>query len=269
MSKTISIISLVAAVLASLGAFADRVPVWAAAVIVIGSALFGALSEGFAKSLDSEAWTLLGIVGTALGTTATAIAAEFPQYPFAVKIALGLTMASTALVAASKKLGSKPGDAARGIAILLVPVILFSACDKEMTLAQVGLGVNTGIGEAYFEVKTRHEAGKITDQEAADLYFTLKQSQNASDSLNAALDKIGEIENFAGNKAQALGKIREATFQLDGVVTAAAKLSDGEFAEKLKFALRSGKLGLTAAEGAVLALSKPTPATAVVVKVKS
>jgi hypothetical protein len=276
MTKAMTVLGLIVAITSAALGFTDLIgpslAFWAGVVGVAASAAGGALAK-----VTGRGWvTWLGVGVAVVGAVGPELAKANEKWG---RVALFVGAIIAALGKGLGGNGPKPPDESgfvpRNLAFCLLALALGfgalsqAACDKEQTLAQIGLGVNTGIRESYLEVKARHEAKRITDQEAANLYYTLKQSQTASDSVNAALDKIGEIENFADNKAQALAKIREAAFQLDGVVTAAANLSDGEFAEKLKFALRAGKLGLTAAEGAVLALPKATPATAVKVKVKS
>jgi len=283
MSKVISFISFAAAVLTSLLAFADQVPVPVAIVVIIGSTLFGALNDGFSKALDHEAWTILGIVGTALGLVATVIS-TIPQLvgnPEAAKWSLCLAMISSALAAAGKTLrriktgkdddDDPPSGTPRFATILILGLCIGcgaltqTACNKEVVLADLGLVANVAISEALTEVETRHAQGKLSDQDFTDLNFTLKQSQTAVDSVNAALDEVATIN--PSNKADIIRKLHHAVDKLDGVTTAVAKLGDRAFADKLAFSLKAGSLAFRKAEDVVSVLNKPTSPKQIKIKV--
>lgn len=205
MPRIVTFLSVIAAVLGALLGYADMLPLFWAAVIVVGSAFTGALSKSLADATDHFAWTLLGIFGGALSIGAAALNQFNPKY------ALIAGAVSAALIAAGKSL--TPKEMATPLVICFM--LLSQACGKEQIENSFAKTV-VALRSARQVTTVQHKYQHIDD---AAYKSRLLLFDSAFDAVNQTGDTIaGFGEITPGNKQQVLDELGKLATTVDKLV---------------------------------------------------
>lgn len=100
--------------------------------------------------------------------------------------------------------------------VLIFSTLMASACGNETTLARVGAGFQQAAKGFKAEVASLKAAGLLTPEKLARLDKRADGIITASDTLKEYLDTLSGIT--AGNKAEIIGKIGEASSLIAGLL---------------------------------------------------
>lgn len=205
MPKFVTILSVIAAVLGALLGYADMLPIFWAAVIVVGGAFFGALSKSLTEATDHFLWTLLGILGGALSIAAGALDKFNPKY------ALVTGAISAALIAAGKAL--TPKVSITPLVILLM--VCSQACGKEQienTFAKTVVALRSARQVSTVQHKYEH----IDDAAYRSRLLLFDSANEAVNSVGDTIAGFGEIT--PGNKQQVLDELNNLATTVDKLI---------------------------------------------------
>lgn len=205
MPKFVTILSVIAAVLGALLGYAEMLPTFWAAVIIVGGAFTAALSKSLSEATDHYIWTILGILGGALSIGAAQLDQFNPKY------ALITGAISAALIAAGRELTPKQ------VATPLILCVMFvsQACGKEQienTFAKTVVALRSAR-----QVSTvQHKYGHIDDAAYRSRLLLFDSANEAVNSVGDTIAGFGEIT--PGNKQQVLDELNNLATTVDKLI---------------------------------------------------
>lgn len=247
MPRIVTILSVIAAVLGALLSYADMLPVKYGALIVVGSAFFGALSKSLAEATDHFAWTLLGIFGGAISIGAAAL------NQFSPKHALIAGAVSAALIAAGKALTPKEMST---LAILCF-MFIAQACGKEQIENSFAKTV-VALRAARKVTTTQHDFNHIDDKAYKARLELFKHAYESVNEVGDTIAGFGEIT--PGNKQEVLDQLSKLATTVDKLI------ADGDVGVKnpqsqndYRRWLLVSKAIISSAKVVIAAVDKPVP----------
>ena len=147
--------------------------------------------------------------------------------------------------------------------LLLALALLLQGCDRETTLAQVGLQVNIGLNGGAKTLGALERAGKLDPLTYRRLLSKIAAAQRIADQLNAELDRLAVID--AADRPALLRQIGELSGAVADIISEIPETKDSA---DVIFYLRLAKAALTGASVSVAALKAPAAPGDVRVKVQ-